>query len=64
MSEEAKQALIDAPSSRQGTKILGLDHVVIAELLNAGVLGAGWGLTARGGIERDRLVTEALDAAF
>lgn len=63
LTEAAKTALINASSSRQGTKITA-DAVVVTELFDAGLVGLSDGLTARGTIARDRLVSAALEAAF
>lgn len=63
MSEVAKVALINAASNRQGAKVTA-DPVVVTELFDLGLVGIGDGLTRKGTIARERLVTAVLDAAF
>lgn len=65
MSEAAQSVLINMSSSRQGTTPKGKNPTdALAELQVAGVLGDDYGLTRRGSIVRDRLVSARLDAAF
>jgi len=63
LTAAAQQALINASSSRQGTKVTA-DAVVITELFDQGLVGLNDGLSTRGTIVRDRLVSAALEAAF
>lgn len=63
MSEAAKQALINAKSSRQGTPT-GAVGPAMRELFDKHLIGVSGGLTASGSIMRDKLVTEALDKVF
>lgn len=65
LSDTAKAALINASTSRQGALLP--QHTpgpVVTELRNAGLIGAYGGLTRTGGVERDRAITQALDAAL
>ena len=67
MSEAAKRALIDAPSSTVGTRVGRISVIgpeVDSELYRAGIIGLNGGLTVSGSITRDRVVIEALDRAF
>lgn len=63
LSEQAKQALVKAGSSRQGAKVHGPD-AVIAELRGQEMIGPELGLTRHGSITRERLVEHALNSAF
>lgn len=63
LSTGARVALRDAGSSRQGTRVRAMARV-ISELVNAGLIGAGNGLTQHGSIVRDSLVTAELDRVF
>ena len=63
LSEDARTALINAGTNRQGAKVMAT-WPVHKELVAAGLIGDGGGLTRAGTIERERLVTEALDDLF
>lgn len=62
LSDEAKSALINAGSSREGTRIQAGDAQ--GDLFGAGLTGHFGGLTRKGSIERERLLAEAEDKAF
>lgn len=65
MSEQAKSALINTSSSRQGTVVpVTINGETEAELRQAGLIGEGGGLTRKGSIKRERVVNAALDEAF
>lgn len=62
LSDAARAALMNAPCSRQGATIPASTHgPVVAELRNAGLVGAYGGLTRAGTVERDRAVTALMD---
>ncbi len=63
LSEAAESALIAAKCNRQGT-VVTADAVVITELFDQGLVGAGDGLTRKGTIARERLVLAREEAAF
>ena len=64
LSAQATKALINAATDRQGARVVSLNQRVVEELFNADLIGPEGGLTRRGTIVRERLVTAALDAAF
>lgn len=65
LSEQALRALIDIGTSRQGATVPdGTSVGAIAELVGAGLIGQGRGLTRSGGIRRDREVSRLIDEAF
>lgn len=63
LSTGARSALSSAGSSRQGTRVRAMARVV-SELADAGLVGAGNGLTQHGSIVRDSIVTQELDRMF
>lgn len=66
MSAEATKTLIDAGTNRQGAVVVSTatPAVVTAELIRAGLIGEGNGLTRRGTIVRQRALDAALNALF
>lgn len=65
LSPEAKRALIDFPGSRQGTRrplTLALDQETWRVLESHRLISPLGNLTRIGGIVRDRVLGEALDA--
>lgn len=62
ISKSAQSALITAGTNRQGAKVTA-SPTVLQELMVAGLIGPGLGLTRAGTIERERLINAAL-AAF
>lgn len=64
LSEAAQSALLAARSSRQGERVPRLSPLAVTELRCAGMVGDGDGLTRAGSIERERIMTARLDAAF
>lgn len=64
LSDEAKTALMSATSSTQGARVPGGTAAGRLELAKAGLMTPLGHLTRRGSIERERLVTAELDAAF
>lgn len=65
LSPEARAALTNVGTSRQGATIpQGTQYRVVRELLDAGLIGVGLGLTMRGTILRDRIQDEDLDLYF
>lgn len=63
MSEQAKSALINTQSSKQGSVPQG-SREVFEELRSAGLVGIQGGLTRKGTIERERIVNATLDELF
>ena len=63
LSEAARTALINAGTNRQGAAVKA-DPVVVTELYDFGLVGLGDGLTRRGSIERERIMSAELDRAF
>lgn len=63
LTPAARSALLAAQSRRQGAKVTA-DPVVVTELFDLGLVGAGDGLTRTGTIAREKLLREAEDAAF
>lgn len=61
MSEAAKTALLNAGTNRQGAKVIG-GTAAVQELVNAGLIGEGRGLTRKGTIARQRVQDAAMDA--
>lgn len=65
LSTEAADALIGVATNRQGATISDRTPArVVDELFGAGLIGVGNGLTRRGTIERERLMSAQLDALF
>lgn len=67
LSEAAKTALINVGTNRQGAQADYFTNNVDAlfELAEAGLISkSGYGLTRRGGIERQRLLSAQLDSLF
>lgn len=64
LSDEAKSALVNVGTNRQGAVVSNVAVSVEAELYLAGLIGPERGLTRRGTIVRERLVRAALDSAF
>jgi len=64
MSEQAKSALINHLTSRQGSTVTGIDLATEDELRDLGLVGPGAGLTRKGSIARERVMRAAEDAAF
>ena len=65
LSAQAQAALIGVGTNRQGATISPRTvEVVVWELTAAGLIGRDRGLTRRGTIVRERVMTAALDAAF
>lgn len=63
LTPEARTALINFPSSRQGAPMpLGVSPGIVWELRNAGLVTDRRNLTRAGGIARDRVLSDALDA--
>lgn len=63
MSEAAKRALINVGTNRQGARV-SATPAVRRELLLAGLIGDLDGLTRKGSIKRESVLSAALDAAF
>lgn len=63
MSEAAKRALINVGTNRQGARVPATP-AVRRELLLAGLIGDLDGLTRKGSIKRESVLSAALDAAF
>jgi hypothetical protein len=63
LSERAKSALLAAKSNRQG-EVTGAVGPTMRELFDAGLIGEDGGLTRKGTIVREKLLSAALDAAF
>lgn len=63
MSEQAASALIGATSRKQGQKVTA-DVGTEWELIDAGLIGKGGGLTRKGTIERERAMRKLEDEAF
>lgn len=64
MSEQAKSALINHITARQGSTVVGIDLQTEDELKDLGLVGPGAGLTRKGSIQREKLMRAAEDAAF
>jgi len=64
LSRAAEDALVNASSSRQGAVLPEMSAGVAAELVNAGLIGGEYGLTRKGTVERERVVTKRLEEAF
>lgn len=63
LSPEARRALINFGGSRQGTKApQGTSDLVIGELRAHRIVTEAGNLTNRGGLVRDRVLADALDA--
>ena len=63
LSAEAKKALINFGGSRQGTRApRGVTALVLFELHTAGLITSRDNLTNRGGLVRDCVLNDALDA--
>jgi hypothetical protein len=60
LSTEARTALLSANTSRQGAKVYA-SYPVHQELVAAGLIGDGGGLTMRGTIAREKAVDALLD---
>lgn len=63
LSPAASSALVNASSNRQGTAVPATGDV-FWELEAAGLIGINGGLTRKGSIRREQIVTRLLDAAF
>jgi hypothetical protein len=63
LSAAATEALINVGTNRQGAVAQGTE-AAMAELQRAGLIGDGFGLTRRGTIVRERVMSAALEAAF
>lgn len=63
LSTEAKAALINTNTSRQGTLVQGSDAALI-ELFAADYVGMANGLTRKGSIARDRIMSAQLEMMF
>ncbi len=66
LSKEAQAVLISAGTNRQGAKIFvaGVPMSALCELRDAGLIGKDSGLTRKGSIVRERLVSATLDGLF
>lgn len=64
LTAEARTALINVGTNRQGAKVTGTDVATELELNMAGLIGEGAGLTRTGTIVRQRLMDLALESAF
>lgn len=64
LSPDATAALVNVGTNRQGTAVVVHDSETFNELLFAGLIGPKGGLTRKGSIERERMMTRLLDAAF
>lgn len=64
LSEAAQSALLAATSSTQGAMVTGGTADAVLELKEAKLVGPGFCLTRKGSIERERIMTARLDAAF
>jgi hypothetical protein len=65
ISQEAKDALINAGTNRQAARVIAGSVAVFHELVDAGLITERTSsLTSKGTIARERAVTEALDKAF
>jgi hypothetical protein len=64
LSIEGRQALLNVPGNRQGTKVQNVSVAVQAELFLAGLIGKTQGLTRKGTIVRERLLDAVLNSAF
>ena len=63
ISEAAQTALRNAAGPQQGAKVIA-DTETKFELYESGLISKGAGLTRRGTIVRERLVSAQLEAAF
>ena len=66
LSQDAKDALISIGTNRQGAKLTPRWHKpeVVQELVDAGLVGPGFGLTRPGTIARERAENELEAATF
>lgn len=66
LSPEARSAMINAGSSKIGTRVLtgGVAPATFVELAEWGLIGQNDGLTRQGSIVREALVAAALEEAF
>jgi hypothetical protein len=64
MSEAAKKALINVGTNRQGATVDDVALNVWYEMYSAGLIGVGGGLTRKGTIVRERLMSAELEKAF
>lgn len=63
LSENAKDALYNVGTSRQGARVSAAP-IVLGELMRHCLIGNEQGLTRKGTITRDRIAAAKLDAAF
>jgi hypothetical protein len=63
MNENMKSALVNAEGGYVGAKVTA-DAVMLQKLESAGLIGKNDGLTIRGTIKREQLISAALDEAF
>ena len=65
LSPEARSAMINAGSSRMGTRVLShCTPAVFMELAEWGLIGPNDGLTRQGSIARAKIMDQELDKAF
>ena len=64
LSESAKTVLVSANTNRQGARVRCPDPAVWEELKDAGLIGPGGGLTARGSTVRARTMDRLMDQLF
>jgi hypothetical protein len=63
MTEEMRSALINAEHAGQGAKV-SADAITLLKLETAGLIGKNDGMTRKGTIERERLLTATFDELF
>lgn len=64
MSEAIETALINAEHAGQGALVRTLHPTVTQEMKNRGLIGESHGLTRKGTIERERLISAKMDELF
>lgn len=64
LSREALSALMTTTSNRVGSRVYCPDPQVWAELIDAGMIRDGGGLTRRGSITRERHADRLMDELF
>lgn len=63
MTEKMQTALINAEHGGQGAKV-SADAITLQKLESAKLIGSGDGLTRKGTIERERLISAKMDELF
>lgn len=65
LSKAAEKALVDVGTNRQGARVDSrVPDAVLQELVNAGLIGSGYGLTRTGSVVRERLFQQRLEELF